>query len=158
MWPSARLPSDPAPILPPQSEDHAWDVPLVSPSHPHEAAQVEQGNPPPRAPVDEMELLLGPDYRVDASSQETGAEAPQQADDPFLGHEPIELPPEYQDRDPYTGLPSHCVPVPGGYMTGGRFIRHVTGTSRVPWIWPEAWQRLGQAARDKLSADWELIQ
>jgi hypothetical protein len=50
------------------------------------------------------------------------------------------------------------VQVPGGFQCGGRTIRHVSGTSRPPWIWPEAWQRLGQGRRDKLFADWELIQ
>ena len=104
-----------------------------------------------------MELILGPDFQADDGSRDLGADVlPPQAD-PSLG-ERIELPPGYEDHSPYTGLPPHCVQAPGGYMTGGRFIRHVTGTSRVPWIWPEAWQRLGQAARDKLTADWELIQ
>ena len=54
---------------------------------------------------------------------------------PPVSHEsvqPIESPPGYEDHDPYTGLPPGCAKVPGGYMMGTRFIRHVRGTSRVP--------------------------
>jgi hypothetical protein len=70
----------------------------------------------------------------------------------------IELPPGCEDHDPYTGLPPGAVRVDGGYMCGGRFIRHVQGTSRVPWNWPEAWQRLSRTTQNKFFQDWELIQ
>jgi hypothetical protein len=48
--------------------------------------------------------------------------------------------------------------VDGGYMCGGRFIRHVRGTSRVPWIWPEVWQKMLKTSQNKMFNDWELIQ
>ena len=100
-----------------------------------------------------MELILSPDFWDDVGRQETGADTSRQETDAGIS---IKLPPGYPDHDPRTALPPIFCRFGGGggYMTWGRFIRHVAWTSRVQWL---AWQHLGQVTRDRLSADWELI-
>jgi hypothetical protein len=77
---------------------------------------------PPRidAPqADTMDVAQVDPFRAAMPPDNPPAEAAQaDAGDPL--HPPIELPPGYESHSPYTGLPPHCVPVPGGHMVSGR--------------------------------------
>jgi hypothetical protein len=143
------LPHDEIPVvvppspIPPQETAPEWDV--------LREAQAADEQIDDR---DEMDLILG---EPGPSRPPPPTPLPPDVVAPPHPHPPIVLPPVYEDHDPYTGLPPNCVEVPGGYNVGGQFVKHVQGTSRVPWIWPELWGRFGQSRRDKLAADWELI-
>ena len=54
-------------------------------------------------------------------------------------------------------LPPNVERAKGGYLIGGRFVRDYKGSKRPPWIWPEVWKIMHVAAREKETAEWEVL-